>query len=254
MASHEDLGIILVQSPLVVADSRHVLDDHRMVGVFTLLVQDIVCGHHVVDDVRFGNLLGAKLLLRTQVLAVIVPQVIVAGNGSQFDTSIDEKVDESRFHLGLTRLEVVSANESSMLFRKLQDTRDEGVLRRTIDKWSFLQDTSHREDCRWRDLFMARLDGLHQTLSCVVDAGYNVCIAFSVCCPEHNDLGQSMLSLEVAKNELACFRIKRRLNGCLPNILADFLDVSRRRLRSVQDIIRTIFLVCGNEIRIVNAR
>lgn len=52
---------------------------------------------------------------------------------------------------------------------------------------------------------MTRLYGLHQAFSRVVDAGYDICIAFGICCPEHNNLGQSVLSLEVAIDELAWF-------------------------------------------------
>ena len=51
MAAEEDLGVVLVERTLVVANGRHVLDDDGVVGVLAFLVQDVVGGDHVVDDV-----------------------------------------------------------------------------------------------------------------------------------------------------------------------------------------------------------
>ena len=51
MPAEEDLSVVLVEGPLVVADGRHVLDDDGVVRVLALLVQHGVCLDHVVDDV-----------------------------------------------------------------------------------------------------------------------------------------------------------------------------------------------------------
>ena len=63
MTSHEDLGIVLVQSTFVVAYSRHVLDDHGMVWMFAWLVEHAVGLNHVIYNIGLGNLLGTELLL-----------------------------------------------------------------------------------------------------------------------------------------------------------------------------------------------
>ena len=44
------------------------------------LVQDLVGGHHVVHNVALGDLLAAERLGGLQVLAVVVAEVVVAGN------------------------------------------------------------------------------------------------------------------------------------------------------------------------------
>jgi hypothetical protein len=76
----EDLGIILVKRTLIVSNRRHVLDDDAVVRVFTLFVKDIVGSHHVVDHVGLGNLLGTELLLGAEVHAVVIAEMVVAGN------------------------------------------------------------------------------------------------------------------------------------------------------------------------------
>src|SRR2546421_3654427 len=138
MSTHEDLRIVFVQSTLVVSNGWHILDDDGMVWVFARLVEHRVGGNHIVHDVGLRDLLGAELFLGAEVFPVIISKVIVAGNGRQFDASVDKEVDESRFHLSLARLEVVAADEGTMLFGKLNCTWDEGVLRRTIDEGNIL--------------------------------------------------------------------------------------------------------------------
>jgi hypothetical protein len=86
VAAHEDLGIILVKSTLIISNSGHVLDDNSVVGVLALLVEDRVSLNHVIDDIGLGDLLRAELLLRAQVLAIVVAKVVVAGNRGQLDS------------------------------------------------------------------------------------------------------------------------------------------------------------------------
>lgn len=160
VAAAEDLGVVLVERALVVADGGHVLDDDGVVGVLTGLVEDGVGRDHVVDDVGLGDLLGAELLLGAQILAVVVAQVVIAGDGSELDTSVDQEVNESRFHLGLARLEVITTNESALFLCKVNCTGNKGVLGRTVNERGILQDASHCENGGWGDLLVARLDGI----------------------------------------------------------------------------------------------
>ena len=93
MSSHEDLRIVLIQSTLVVTNGWHILDDYCVIRMLALLVKDRVGFNHVIDNVGFGDLLGAELLLGAEVLSVIIPKMVVAGNGGEFDTSTDQEVD-----------------------------------------------------------------------------------------------------------------------------------------------------------------
>jgi hypothetical protein len=140
VATKENLCVVLVESTLVITDSWHVLDDDTVVWVFTLLVKHSVGSDHVVNHVRLGDLLGAELLLGAQVLAVVVAKVVVTGNGRELDTSVDEEVNKSGLHLGLSRFEVITTDESLVLLSKLDSTWNEGVLRGTVNEWCILKD------------------------------------------------------------------------------------------------------------------
>lgn len=149
MATEENLGVILVQGTLVVAHGRHVLDHDAVVRVLVLLVQDGVSGDHVVHDVALGDLFRAELLLRRQVLAVVVAEMVVACDRGEFDASVDQKVDQCGLHLGLAGLEVIASNERTVLLSKLDSARHKGVLGRAVDEGNLVENASHGEDGGW---------------------------------------------------------------------------------------------------------
>lgn len=155
MATHKDLRIVFIQGTLVITNSRHVLDNNRVVGVFVLLVQNLVGRHHIVHYVGLGDLLGAELLLGAQILAVVVAQMVIASDGSELDASVDQEVNESRFHLGLARLEVITTNESALFLCKVNRTGNKGVLRGTVNERGILQDASYCENGGRGDLLVA---------------------------------------------------------------------------------------------------
>jgi len=198
MTSHEDLGIVLVQSTLVVTDSWHVLDHDSVVRMLALLVENRVGFNHVIHNVGLGDFLGAELLLGAQVLSIVVAEMVVTGNGSELDTSADQEIDQSRLHLGLTRLEIITANESIVLLGKLDGTRDKGVLRGTIDERNAFKDTSHGKDSGWSDFLVTILNRLQEILSSVIDARDELSEALCVGSPLNNDLLQVVRLLEVA--------------------------------------------------------
>lgn len=197
MATHENLGVVLIKSTLVVCDGRHVLDYNAVVGMLALLVKDVVGLDHVINDVGLGDLLGAELLLGAKIHAVIVAQVIVRGNGGELDTSADHEVNQSRLHLGLARLEIVAPNEGIVLLSKLNSTRHERVLRGAVDEWNALKNRGNGKDSGRRDLFVTRLNSLHQVVRRVVNALDDVGVALSVSSPLHNNLVEIVGSLEV---------------------------------------------------------
>jgi hypothetical protein len=188
VTTKEDLSIVLIKSALVVSNSGHVLDNDRVVGVLALLVKDGVGSDHVIDNIRLGDLLGAELLLRTEVHAVVVAKVVVAGNGGELNAGIDQEVDQGGLHLGLARLEVVATDEGIVLLGKLDSTWNEGVLGRAVDEGDAFQDTGNGKDGGGRDFLVAILDGLEQVVRSVVDAVQDVGEALGVGCPLNNDL------------------------------------------------------------------
>lgn len=232
---HENFGVVLVQSTLVVTNSWHVLDDNGVVGVFSLLVEHRVGLNHVINDVGLGDLLGAELLLGAQVLAIVVTEMVVAGNGGQLDTGVDQEVNQSRLHLGLARLEVIATNEGVVLLSELDSAWNKGVLRRAVDEWHLLKDTGNSEDGGRRDFLVTVLDGLQEVLSGIIDTLDDVGVTLGVGSPEDNDLVKSILGLE------------------LLDIIAEVLNVLVASLASLDDVVGTILLVGSNEVRVVDA-
>lgn len=216
MTAHEDLSIVLVQSTLVITDSRHVLDDDGVIRVLALLVEDGVGLDHVVNDVGLGDFLGAELLLRAEVLAIVVAKMVVAGNGGELDTSGDQEVNQGGLHLGLTRLEIITTNEGVVLLSKLNATRDEGVLWGAVDEWSTLEDTGNGEDSGWGNFLVSVLNGFQEVVSSVVDAIDQLGETLSVGSPLNDDLLQTIVGLEVAVAMLADASRQggRLLTGC----------------------------------------
>ena len=68
----------------LLTDIRDVFNDDRVIRLLSGLVENAVRLDHVVDHVALGDLLGAELLRRRQVLAVVVTQVVVADDRDGF--------------------------------------------------------------------------------------------------------------------------------------------------------------------------
>jgi hypothetical protein len=234
VAAHEDLGVVLVEGALVVTNSGHVLDDDGVVGVLTLLVQDVVGLDHVVDDVGLGDLLGAELALGAQVLAVVVTEMVVRSDRGELDTGADQEVDEGGLHLGLAGFEVVTADERAVPLSKGNGTGNEGVLGGAVDEWHVVEDTGNGEDGGRSNLLVSVSDGLQQVVGSVVDARDELSKALSVGSPHDNDLVEVVGGLEVG------------------NVLADLLDVLVAGLGAGEEVVGTVLLVGGNEIRVVD--
>ena len=193
----EDLSVVFVKSSLVVSYCGHVLDDDAVIGMLTVLVQDGISSNHVVNHVGLGDFLGAELLLGTQIHAVIVAEVVVAGDGSELDASIDQEINKSRFHLGLARLEVVTTDECIVFFSKLDCTRNEGVLGRAVDERNTLEDRGNSKNGRGSNFLMAVLNGFQQVVSRVIDTLEYIGITLRVGGPLNNDLIQLIGGFEV---------------------------------------------------------
>lgn len=234
VATEEDLSVVLIKSTLVVANSGHVLDDNAVVGVFALLVQNVVGRDHVIHDIGLGDFLGAELLLRAQVLAVVVAKVVVAGNGGQLDTGIDKEIHQGGLHLGLARLEVIATNVGIVLLSKLDSTRNKSVLGRAVDEGGALQDTGNSKDGRRRNLLVTLLNSLEKVIGSVVDSINEVGEPLSVGGPQNNHLVEVVVGLEVT------------------NVLSDLLDMSHRGLGALQDVVSSVLLVSGNEVGVVD--
>jgi len=152
VASHEDLGCVFVHGSLGITNVWDILDDNDVVGVLAFLVEDGVGGNHVVYDIALGDFLGSELLRSGQVLAVVVSEMVVADDGCELETSGDEEVSEDGFDLGLSSLEVITTNVYVVLHGEVDDTRDEGILRGSVDVGDAFQDTGNSEDGGGSDL------------------------------------------------------------------------------------------------------
>lgn len=127
------------------------------------LEQQRVGSDHVVDNRGFTNLLGSELSLRRQVFAVIVAQVVVGSDGQGLDTGVDEELGHDRLELGLTGLEVVTADKGLVSFRELDASGYERVRGGAVDVGASFEDRRDGEQGRGGNFFVRVLDGVCET-------------------------------------------------------------------------------------------
>mmetsp|Transcript_24560 Transcript_24560/g.55438 ORF Transcript_24560/g.55438 Transcript_24560/m.55438 type:complete len:335 (-) Transcript_24560:31-1035(-) len=123
--------------------------------------------------------------------------MIVGNDGLHLDASADQEIDQDRFDLRLSGLEVVSTNENLLFLSKLKHSRNKGVLRRTIDVRRALEDTRDRENSRRGDLRLSALNSCKQVLRSVVHACLNLGKSLGVGSPQNNHFVQVVGRLEV---------------------------------------------------------
>jgi len=124
--------------------------------------------------------------------------VVVACNGGELDTSADQEINQGRLHLGLTRLEIITTNESIVLLSELNCTRNKGVLRRSVDEGHTLKDTSHGKDSGWSDLLVTVFNSFQEVFSSIIDTRDEVSKSLSISSPLNNDCVQAVLGFEIA--------------------------------------------------------
>lgn len=122
--------------------------------------------------------------------------MVIRGNRGKFNTSIDEEVDQRRFHFGLTGLEVVTTDKGLMTLGKFDTARDESVLRRAVDEWNTFFDTGNCEDGRRRNLIVAGINGFQEILGGVINSGEDISVAFSIGGPKDDDFIKTVVCLK----------------------------------------------------------
>src|SRR5882762_9474996 len=92
----KDLGVILVDGPLRIANGRNILDHDNMIrmlafslllafsGHFRRLVKQPVGIDHVIDDAALADLLRLELGFGGEVVSVVVAEMVVGGDGEGF--------------------------------------------------------------------------------------------------------------------------------------------------------------------------
>jgi len=232
--THEDLRGVLIHSTLAITDIRHVLDDDAVIGLLTRLVEDAVALNDIIDNAGLGDLLGAELGRRAQVLTIVVAKVVVRDDRGDLETSTDEEIGEDTLDLSLTALEIITSNVDAITLSKLDDTRDEGVLRRTVDEAALLEDGSDGEHGGRSDLLLVAIDGGKKLISSLVETITNVSKTLGGGSPEDDDLLEGVLLLEVA------------------DIRADLLDELLVGHGGREHVVSTVLLVGSDEVREVD--
>jgi len=232
-ATHEDLRGVLIHSALAVTDIRDVLDDDAVVGLLARLVEDAVAIDDIVDDAGLGDLLGAELSGRAEVLTIVVTKVVVRDDGSDLETSTDEEVGENALDLGLTTLEVITSHVDAIALSKLDDTRHEGVLRRAVDEAILLEDGCDGKHGGRSDLLLVAVDGGKKLVSSGVEASTDVSETLSGGSPEDDDLLKVVHLLEVA--DVATDLLDELLvgHGARKHVISTILLVGSDKVREV---------------------
>ncbi|KAL9933089.1 hypothetical protein V8E36_007807 [Tilletia maclaganii] len=123
---------------------------------------------------------------------------------SGLDAGIDEELGRDRLDHGLTRLEVVVADECLVALGELDAAGHKGVLGRAVDVRCVLEDAGHSEDGRGGDVGVGLLDGLEKVVSRVVDARNDVGAALRVSGPDDDDWDEVLVVLgDVVLSRLA---------------------------------------------------
>mmetsp|Transcript_133898 Transcript_133898/g.232371 ORF Transcript_133898/g.232371 Transcript_133898/m.232371 type:complete len:331 (+) Transcript_133898:1401-2393(+) len=196
-AAHEDAAGVLVHSPLAVPDKRHVLNHHKVVWVLTLLVQYLVGCHHVVHNIALGDFFAAEGLGCLQILAVVVTQMIIAGNTFHLDASTDQEIHQHGLQFCLTRLEIIAPNVHTVTLRQFLDTWHEGVLWGPIDVRYSFQYGGYSKDLARGHFLIIDLDGVQDLISSHVQSRSHISESFRVCRPENNNSVQIICLLEI---------------------------------------------------------
>ena len=212
-----------------------------MVGVLALallarsrsLEQETVGIYHVVDDAALADLLALELTLSRQVLAVVVAEVVVGGDGEGLDTSVDEELGEDGLELGLAGLEVITTDEGLLALGELDGTRDKGVLGSTVDEGLVLEDGGDSEDGGGGNLRVGVLDGVQEVIGGVVDARDDIGVALGVGGPEDDNTVELVVLLE------------------LPDIGTNLIKVSLL-IFAREQVVGTSFLVGSDEVGVVD--
>ena len=241
----EDLGVVLVDGALRVADSGHIFNDDDVVRVLALsdrnalgtnsggLVEEAVSVDHIIDDAALADLLALELPLSRQVVPVVVAEMVVRGDGKGLDSSVDEELGEDRFELGLAGLQVVTTDERVVTLSELDDTRNKGVLGSAIDEWLTLKNGRDSEESGRGDLGVGCLNGGKEVIGRIIDTRDDVTVTLSVGGPEDDDAVEAVLPLEPA------------------NVGTDVLEVNLL-VGSRNDVVGASLLVGSDEVGIVN--
>jgi len=231
--AQEDFGDVFIDGLLGITSTGDVLDDDFMVGVFTLLEQSGVRVDDIISAGFLGGFLGLEGLFGTEVLTVVVTQMVVTDDGSGLKATGNNNVDEGSLELGLTSLEVVTNNEGVVLDGQFDETINQGVLGATIDEGDTFEGTSGGVDDRGGDFGVAVFDGLQEVFSGIVDTDSDLAVSFSVTRPHDDDLVKLVGFLELSEVSSDSFEV----------LLLVFTG---------DNVISSFFLVGGNEVFVVD--
>lgn len=231
----EDRGDILIHGLLGVSSEGDVLDNNLVVDFRGVGEENLVGGKNIVNAGLLGKLLRLELSLRGEVLSVVVSEVVVADDGLWLDSGGDEELGQGGLELGLSGLEIVTDNEDLVLLGELDDSRDEGILGRSVDVGAVLGDGGEGKDSGGGNLWVVLLDGLHQVFVGIVNSNLELAESLGVSGPEDDNLIDSVGELEVA------------------DVLSDLVQVSQL-IVSGEDIVSSGLLVGGDEVWVVDGR
>lgn len=237
VAVHEDVRHVLVHGFFGVSCFWDVLDDDGMVdlGVSRVGVEDLVGLENVFHAAALGDFFGLELRLGGEVAAVIVAQVVVGDDGLGLDACTDQEVHDVGLDLGLATLEVIAHNEDALALCQLEQAGHECVLWGPVDEGTAFKHGGDGIDCAGGHFGVVLLNGLHEDLGGAMHFWVFHAEAFGVGGPQHDDLVQVVLLLEVT------------------NVLPDGIDMLHLVVAR-QHVISSSALVGCNEVWVVDGR
>lgn len=232
--SQEDLRNVFIDGFLGVSGAWDVFNDDFVVWMASIWVQVVVGSDDIISTGLLCGFLGLKLAFGTEVLAVVVSEMVVTDNRDWLETSASNNFDQSSLELGLTSLEVVSDNEDVVLDSQLNDTVNEGVLWASVDEADSFESSGSSVDDGWGDFWVIVLNSLQEVISGIVDTNRDLAESFGVCGPHNNNFIELVLGLEGS------------------NVFSDLFEVLLLVV-SWKGVISSVLLVGSDEIFVVNS-
>ena len=99
--------------------------------------------------------------------------MIVGNDRLKFQASRDEKIGEDGFQFCLSALEIVTGDEHLPFLSQIDNTRNQGILRTTVDVRAIFQDRSTGEYVRRADLIGIGADRLKNFFACLIQTRSN---------------------------------------------------------------------------------
>ena len=111
---------------------------------------------------------------------------------------IYQEFSHHSFEFSLSTFEIITDDKKILLFGKLNHSRDQGVLRRSVNITAPFMQSCHGINCRRRNFEMIFLYGFKDIITSIVNSWSYFTKSFSIGCPENYYFVTIILGFEIS--------------------------------------------------------